>query len=77
MGLLNTRLLVARLLTVRWLLMLVLVTPTLALVLSSLGAVPSSNLAAADMMVLVVVVVVGLFGLFVTANQTSQAGQMI
>ena len=73
MGLLNTRLLVARLLTVRWLLMLVLVTPTLALVLSSLGAVPSSNLAAADMMVLVV----GLFGLFVTANQTSQAGQMI
>ena len=74
MGLLNTRLLVARLLTVRWLLMLVLVTPTLALVLSSLGAVPSSNLAAADMMV---VVVVGLFGLFVTANQTSQAGQMI
>lgn len=71
MGLLNTRLLVARLLTVRWLLMLVLVTPTLALVLSSLGAVPSSNLAAADMMV------VGLFGLFVTANQTSQAGQMI
>ena len=74
MGLLNTRLLVARLLTVRWLLMLVLVTPTLALVLSNLGAVPSSNLAAADMMV---VVVVGLFGLFVTANQTSQAGQMI
>ena len=74
MGLLNTRLVVARLLTVRWLLMLVLVTPTLALVLSSLGAVPSSNLAAADMMV---VVVVGLFGLFVTANQTSQAGQMI
>ena len=73
MGLLNTRLVVARLLTVRWLLMLVLVTPTLALVLSSLGAVPSSNLAAADMMV----VVVGLFGLFVTANQTSQAGQMI
>ena len=72
MGLLNTRLVVARLLTVRWLLMLVLVTPTLALVLSSLGAVPSSNLAAADMMV-----VVGLFGLFVTANQTSQAGQMI
>ena len=71
MGLLNTRLLVARLLTVRWLLMLVLVTPTLALVLSNLGAVPSSNLAAADMMV------VGLFGLFVTANQTSQAGQMI
>ena len=69
MGLLNTRLLVARLLTERWL--LVLVTPTLALVLSSLGAVPSSNLAAADMMV------VGLFGLFVTANQTSQAGQMI
>ena len=77
MGLLNTRLLVGRLLTVRWLLMLVLVTPTLALVLSSLGAVPSSNLEAADMMVLVVVVVVGLFGLFVTANQTSQAGQMI
>ena len=75
MGLLNTRLLVARLLTVRWLLMLVLVTPTLALVLSSLGAVPSSNLAAADMTV--VVVVVGLFGLFDTANQTSQAGQMI
>ena len=75
MGLLNTRLVVARLLTVRWLLMLVLVTPTLALVLSSLGAVPSSNLAAADMMV----VVVGLFGLYVTANQTSQAqaGQMI
>ena len=71
MGLLNTRLVVARLLTERWL--LVLVTPTLALVLSSLGAVPSSNLAAADMMV----VVVGLFGLFVTANQTSQAGQMI
>ena len=74
MGLLNTRLLVARLLTVRWLLMLVLVTPTLALVLSNLGAVPSSNLAAADMTVMVVV---GLFGLFVTANQTSQAGQMI
>ena len=73
MGLLNTRLLVARLLTVRWLLMLVLVTPTLALVLSNLGAVPSSNLTDADM----VVVVVGLFGLFVTANQTSQAGQMI
>ena len=70
MGLLHTRLVVARLLTERWL--LVLVTPTLALVLSSLGAVPSSNLAAADMMV-----VVGLFGLFVTANQTSQAGQMI
>ena len=72
MGLLNTRLVVVRLLTVKWLLMLVLVTPTLALVLSSLGAAPSSNLAAADM-----AVVVGLFGLFVTANQTSQAGQMI
>ena len=74
MGLLNTPLVVAKLLTVRWLLMLVLVPPTLALVLSNLGAVPSSNLTDADM---TVVVVVGLFGLFVTANQTSQAGQMI